>query len=114
MLSKYNFGCNLHLDFYLHNKRISTLLVLQDYRSHLAKALSSKYPEVGLPSPKGPTILDPHLKAEVVFRGLRYPTSMAFLGPNDMLVTEKDAGTVRRIVNGTELTQPLLDVSVAT
>ena len=100
MLSKYNFGCNLHLDFYLHNKRISTL-VLQDYHSHLAKALSSKYPEVGLPSPKGPTILDPNLKAEVVFRGLEYPTSMAFLGPNDMLVTEKDAGTVRRIVNGT-------------
>ena len=39
---------------------------------------------------------------------------MAFLGPNDILVTEKDAGTVRRIVNGTELQQPLLDVSVAT
>ena len=88
--------------------------VLQDYRSHLAKALSSKYPEVGLPSPKGPTILDPNLKAEVVFRGLEYPTSMAFLGPNDMLVTEKDAGTVRRIVNSTELPQPLLEVNVAT
>ena len=88
--------------------------VLQDYHSHLAKALSSEYPEVGLPSPKGPTILDPNLKAEVVFRGLGYSTSMAFLGPNDMLVTEKDAGTVRRIVNGTELQQPLLNASVAT
>jgi glucose/arabinose dehydrogenase len=88
--------------------------VLQDYHSHLAKALSSKYPEVGLPSPKGPTILDPNLKAEVVFRGLGYPTSMAFLGPNDMLVTEKDAGTVRRIVNSTELPQPLLEVNVDT
>ena len=65
-------------------------------------------------SPKGPTILDPNLKAEVVFRGLKYPTSMAFLGPNDILVTEKDAGTVQRIVNGTELQQPLLNVSVAT
>ena len=42
--------------------------VLQDYHSHHAKALSSKYPEVGLPSPKGPTILDPNLKAKVVFR----------------------------------------------
>ena len=103
MLSKYNFGCNLNLEFYLNNKRISTLCI-QDYHSHLAKALSSKYPEVGLPSPKGPTILDPNLKAEVVFRGLKYPTSMAFLGPNDILVTEKDAGTVRRIVNGTEST----------
>ena len=74
---------------------------LQDDHNHLAKALASKYPEVGLPSPKGPTILDANLRAEVVFRGLRYPTSMAFLGPNDILVTEKDAGTVRRIVNGT-------------
>ena len=83
--------------------------VQHDYHSHLAKALSPKYPEVGLPSPKGPTIVDPNLKAEVVFRGLRYPTSMTFLGPNDILVTEKDAGTVRRVVNGTELQQPLLE-----
>src|ERR687886_2793903 len=91
------------------------LLILQHhYHSHFAKALVSKYSEVGLPSPKGPTIADPHLKAQVIFRGLRYPTSIAFLGPNDMLVTEKDAGTVRRVVNGTELQQLLLNVSVAT
>ena len=81
---------------------------------HFLKALASKYPEVGLPSSKGPTILDPNLKAEVVFKGLKYPTSMAFLGPNDILVTEKDAGTVQRILNSTELQQPLLNVSVAT
>jgi glucose/arabinose dehydrogenase len=81
---------------------------------HFLKALASKYPEVGLPSSKGPIILDPNLKAEVVYQGLRYPTSMAFLGPNDILVTEKDAGTVQRILNGTELRQPLLNVSVAT
>jgi len=49
---------------------------MQHDRSHVAKALAPKYPEVGLPSPKGPTILDPNLKAELVFRGLRYPTSM--------------------------------------
>src|SRR3982750_2520974 len=82
--------------------------------SQFAKALSLKYPEVGLASPKGPAILDPNLKAEVVFKGLKYPTSMAFLGPNDILVTEKDAGTVQRIINNTELQQPLLNVSVAT
>src|SRR5438093_1445971 len=88
--------------------------ILQHDHSHFAKALTSKYPEVSLPSPKGPMIIDPHLNAQVVFRGLRYPTSMAFLGPNDILVTEKDAGTVRRIVNGTDLQQPLLNASVAT
>jgi len=87
---------------------------VQHDRSHIAKAIAPKYPEVGLPSPQGPIIVDPHLRAEAVFRGLRYPTSMAFLGPNDILFTEKDAGTVRRVVNGTELQQPLLNVSVAT
>jgi aldose sugar dehydrogenase len=57
------------------------------HNNDLAYALDSKYPEAGLPSPKGPIINDPALEAEVVFKGLRYPTSMAFLGPNDILVT---------------------------
>ena len=87
---------------------------VQHYHVNIARALVSKYPEVALSSHKGPIIVDPHLKAEVVFTGLKYPTSMAFLGPKDILVTEKDAGTVRRIVNGTELQQPLLNTSVAT
>jgi glucose/arabinose dehydrogenase len=38
---------------------------------------------------------------------------MAFLGPDDILVLEKDNGIVRRIVNGKMLPEPLLDVSVA-
>jgi len=88
--------------------------IMQHDPIHLARGLAPKYPEVGLPSPKGPKIFDPNLKAEVVFGGLRYPTSMAFLGPNDILVTEKDAGTVQRVVNGTELKQALFNVSVAT
>jgi glucose/arabinose dehydrogenase len=81
---------------------------------HLVKALATKYHDVGIPFPGGPIIIDPHLMAKVVSGGLRYPTSMTFLGPNDFLVTEKDAGTVRRVMNGTVLKQPLLDVSVAT
>jgi len=84
------------------------------YIANIVKALSPKYPEVAPPSNKGPIMVDPHSRAEVVSTGLKYPTSMAFLGPNDILVTEKDAGTVRRIVNGTELQQPLLNTSVAT
>jgi len=84
------------------------------YYNHLAKALDSKYPEVGVPSSKGPIINDPNLRPEIIFRGLRYPTSMAFLGPKDILVTEKDTGTVRRIVDGMILPQPLLDVNVST
>ena len=38
---------------------------------------------------------------------------MAFLAPHDILVLEKNNGTVRRIVNGQLLEKPLLDVNVA-
>jgi len=61
-----------------------------------------------------PKILDSHLKVEQVVGGLDTPTTMAFLGPNDILVLEKDKGTVQRIVNGKLQGQPLLDVNVAT
>src|ERR671933_2882056 len=62
-----------------------------------------------------PTIAkDPNLKVELVAQGLKLPTSMAFLGPNDILVLEKESGTVQRIVNGKMLTQPLLQVPVST
>ena len=87
---------------------------VQGTLNHVAIAIDSKYPELALSSPKGPIINDPQFKAEIVFKGLRYSTSMVFLGPNDILVAEKDSGTVRRIVNGAMLQQPLLDVNVAT
>src|SRR5919112_4999487 len=48
-----------------------------------------------------PSIKDPNLGVELVSSdGLELPTSMAFLGPNDILVLEKEKGTVQRIVNG--------------
>jgi aldose sugar dehydrogenase len=61
-----------------------------------------------------PIINDPNLKLELVSEGLQLPTQMAFIGPNDILVLEKDTGIVKRIVNGTILEEPLLDVNVAT
>jgi aldose sugar dehydrogenase len=62
-----------------------------------------------------PTIAkDPNLKLELVAQGLKLPTSMAFLAPNDILVLEKESGTVQRIVNGKMLPQPLLQVPVST
>ncbi|HET7389433.1 MAG TPA: PQQ-dependent sugar dehydrogenase, partial [Nitrososphaeraceae archaeon] len=64
-------------------------------------------------SPSGPSITDSHLKVESVFRGIKFPSSMAFLGPNDILVLEKNEGTVRRIVNGSMLPQALIHVNVA-
>ena len=53
--------------------------------------------------PELPQIFDINLKADIVFQGLDFPTSFAFLGPDDMLVLEKNSGQVRRIVNGSLL-----------
>jgi aldose sugar dehydrogenase len=60
-----------------------------------------------------PTITDPNLKVEKVSDGISFPTNMAFLGSDDILVLEKNNGTVQRIVNGVMLREPLLDVNVA-
>jgi glucose/arabinose dehydrogenase len=62
-----------------------------------------------------PTVVkDPTLKVELLAQGLRSPTSMAFLGPSDILVLEKETGTVQRIINGSMLPQPVLQVPVST
>jgi aldose sugar dehydrogenase len=61
-----------------------------------------------------PVINDPNLKIELVSEGLQLPTQMNFIGPNDILVLEKDNGMVKRIVNGVILEEPVLDVNVAT
>ena len=43
-------------------------------------------------------ISDPTLQVEEVVTGLDLPTTMAFLGPNDILVLEKDKGTFRELL----------------
>ena len=60
----------------------------------------------------GPTLDDPNLKIEALVKGLEVPTSMAFIGPNDILVLEKNTGTVVRIADGEILKKPLLHVGV--
>jgi aldose sugar dehydrogenase len=62
---------------------------------------------------KMPIIQDGNLAIETVYKGLRFPTTMAFLGPGDILVLEKNEGTVQRLVNGAILSNPLLDVKVS-
>jgi aldose sugar dehydrogenase len=60
-----------------------------------------------------PTLSDPDLRLETVADGLNRPTAMAFLGPDDILVLDKDNGTVRRVIDGQVQEEPLLDVAVA-
>lgn len=60
-----------------------------------------------------PTIKDPNLTLQLVVSGLQDPTSMEFIGPNDILVLSKNDGKVLRITDGVMLKQPMLDVEVA-
>ena len=57
---------------------------------------------------------DPNLRIEEVVTGMKRPTAMTFLGSSDdILVTEKDNGTVRRVIEGVLQPEPLVDVAVA-
>jgi aldose sugar dehydrogenase len=61
---------------------------------------------------KQPIINDPNLQAEIFVEGLSFPTSMAFIDNNNILILEKEEGTVRLISNGILQEQPVLKVDV--
>jgi glucose/arabinose dehydrogenase len=63
---------------------------------------------------EGPKIINPNLHSYLVFEGVGFFSNMAFLGPDDILVIDKNNGTVQRIVNETLALQPLFDATVAT
>ena len=56
-------------------------------------------------------MVDQNLNVRTVVSGLSAPTSMAFLGANDLLVLEKATGKVQRIVNGV-VQSTVLDLAV--
>jgi aldose sugar dehydrogenase len=60
-----------------------------------------------------PSIRDPDLKVEVVAEGITFPTSMAFLARDDILVLEKNTGTIKRVIHNQVQPEPLLDLNVA-
>jgi aldose sugar dehydrogenase len=102
--------------FVLTNNKMSRpfiLILISVNTVSIDYAVNSVYGQTSF-SGGQPIINVPNLKAEVVFQGLHNPTSMAFLGPNDILVLEKDQGTVQRITNGNMGAQPILSVNVAT
>ncbi len=61
-----------------------------------------------------PQVLDPNLGVRTVVDGLTTPVNMAFLGPNDFLVLEKNTGKVKRvrIVGGVPEVTTVLDLVV--
>ena len=95
---------------------ISTLisfLILTSLIPHLFVKAQEEFAETEFVEEGKPKILDPKLKIQTIAEGLNTPTTMAFVGPNDILVLEKDTGLVKRIVNGKVLPKPVLDVNVA-
>jgi aldose sugar dehydrogenase len=61
--------------------------------------------------PAGPTILHPRLDLRTVVDGLVTPTSMAFLGEDDLLALEKNTGKVVRVTDGV-VSATVLDLAV--
>ena len=59
-----------------------------------------------------PLMLVPNLAVRNVVNGLEQPTGMVFIGANDLLVTEKATGRVRRVTNGV-IGATVLDLPVA-
>ncbi|MBI2875577.1 MAG: PQQ-dependent sugar dehydrogenase [Candidatus Tectomicrobia bacterium] len=55
---------------------------------------------------------DPMLQVRPVVDGLSAPTTMAFIGPDDLLVLQKDDGRVRRVLRGVLQPGQVLDVAV--
>ena len=58
-----------------------------------------------------PTMLHPNLGVRAVVTGLTQPSTMAFIGENDLLVLEKSTGRVQRVVNGA-IDSTVLDLAV--
>src|SRR5687768_11428723 len=67
-------------------------------------------PGIGTAFGQTPTINIPDLAVRTVVSGLTTPTSMAFLGPQDFFVAEKNTGRVLRIKDGIATT--VLDLGV--
>ena len=94
---------------YLHLwKVISISLSILVFLSSICTATNS----YGQGSTFIPSVNDNNLEVKPVITGLDKPASIAFLGPNDILVVEKNTGIVHRLVSGQFIKEPLLDVNV--
>jgi len=86
----------------------------------ISEELSSPIPNVVFAQKDGksitqnsaPIVKDKSLDIELVATGIKFPASMSFLGKDDILVTEKNTGMVKRILNGIILEKPVLNVDV--
>ena len=106
---------SIKLNFYFLMLIPITIFLIQHFSD--LQTLNASIPKPGslpLLKDRSVNLSDSRLKIEIFATGLKNPTNMAFLDSGDALVLEKLNGTVRKIVNGKLLPEPLLDVNVAT
>ena len=96
-------GLLMSMSLFLH---ASFVLGVDTYHGAYASSSSKEIDEL-------PVTKDPDLDVQLVADGLDFPTGMAFLDSEDILVVEKNTGKVKRITNGEISEEPLLDVQVA-
>ena len=89
---------------------MSRLLVISVVISLVVNALILYSPPIQTAHAQA-AISDPTLRAEVITGGISFPTSMAFLDDNNLLILEKE-GTVRLVSNGVMQDAPVLQVPV--
>jgi glucose/arabinose dehydrogenase len=92
---------------------IISLLIFTSTTHFYSVRAQEEFAETEFEEEGKPKLFDPNLKISTIAEGLSTPTTMAFVGPGDILVLEKDTGMVKRIVNGKVLAKPVLDINVA-
>lgn len=92
---------------------IISILIFASIMPYFSVKAQEEFADTEFEEEGKPKLFDSNLKIATIADGLSTPTTMAFVGPGDILVLEKDTGMVKRIVNGKVLAKPLLDVNVA-
>ena len=106
---RFNIPTLPRIDFAVWPPIIGFLLITLPYANIVHSASANLTSESVLPS-----VNNPQLEVDLIFKGIEHPTGLAFLGPDNILVLEKESGKVRRVVNGSIMPDPLLDTGVAT
>lgn len=92
---------------------IISILIFASITPYFSVKAQEEFAETEFEEEGKPKLFDTNLKITTIAEGLSTPTTMAFVGPGDILVLEKDTGMVKRIVNGEVLGKPVLDVNIA-
>ena len=106
-----NENVNFSFNFSFHMTTIFFLMLVSTAIIFSSLTFNMNYTAIAQQQEQ-PIINDPNLQVEIFVEGLSFPTSMAFIDKNNILVLEKEEGTVRLVSNGLLQEQPVLKVDV--